>query len=143
MSFNSNFFRQVELEGDQVIVEAFHGPGAIGYAALDQIHETVDGAATNCETVPDEAAMPTTTTPPTTATPSSRFPACNFEEGTCGWFSSADANLMWRWGTANEFGDTVPHPPGDMADDPNGMCRSSSTLKAQCHDIFDFNFFVT
>lgn len=111
---------QVEVEGDQVILEAVHGGGYIGYAALDQIHHNADPGIA-CETVPSEAE-PSTTPPPPTSTPAAadRFPACTFEEGGCGWYSSADAGLEWRRGTSNEFGSQVPHPAGDMAGNPAG-----------------------
>jgi hypothetical protein len=110
---------KVELEADQLILEAVHGDGNIGYAAVDQIHRNEDPDIV-CETVPIEAAQ--TTAAPTTETPpaSERFPPCNFEEGTCGWFSSADNGLVWRRGTSNEFGADVPHPNGDMAQNPDG-----------------------
>jgi hypothetical protein len=108
------------MEGDQLILEAFHGAGEIGYAAVDQIHENKDGAATNCETVPVEAAPVTTTAAPTTVTPPIGFHPCNFEESTCGWYSSSESGLSWRRGSSNDFGDQVPHPNGDTAGDPNG-----------------------
>jgi hypothetical protein len=108
----------VELEGDQLILEAVHGQDYHGYVAVDQIHQNTDPQAA-CETVPAEAAP--TTPPPATTPAADGFPHCTFEEGTCGWYSSTDNGLEWRHGTSNWFAtEEVPHPQGDMAGNLEG-----------------------
>jgi len=119
----------VELEGDQMILEAVHGQDYHGYVAVDQIHQNTDPQAA-CETVPAEAAP--TTPPPATTPAADGFPHCTFEEGTCGWYSSTDNGLEWRHGTSNGFGtEEVPHPQGDMAGNLEGELHTLSLMCLQ------------
>ena len=88
----------------QLVFECTHGIENNGFGAIDNIVFDYSPAERNCEVLPPEAGI-TSSTASSPTQPSDSFPDCNFDEDTCGWIVDAMADMKWMRTTVGNLND--------------------------------------